>query len=135
MAEAPEFEIPSYACDEKTKEGYVRVIVSIRGLKKTSKIILKGIIPKSIKEAENAEVDSEFEQRSFVLTVKGHKGELSNKKYQLRIQQLPHEIISNQSYIKIDDSRILVFLKKLEDRSWYPELETGLETAEEKNVG
>ncbi|KAK3581928.1 hypothetical protein CHS0354_037602 [Potamilus streckersoni] len=132
MAEAPEFETPSYACDEKTKEGYLRVIVSIRGLKMTSKIILKGIIPKSVKEAENAEVDSEFEERSFLLTVRGRKGELINKNYQLRIQQLPHEIISNQSYIKIEDNRILVFLKKLEDRSWYPELDAGLETAEEE---
>ena len=33
---------------------------------------------------------------------------------------------------QVDDDRILLYLCKRQDKSWYPELDDGLETAEEE---
>ena len=33
--------------------------------------------------------------------------------------------------LQVDDDRVLVFLCKRQDKSWYPEVQNGLETAEE----
>lgn len=34
--------------------------------------------------------------------------------------------------LQVEEDRVLLFLNKAQDRSWYPELESGLETAEEE---
>ncbi|KAK3090528.1 hypothetical protein FSP39_012511 [Pinctada imbricata] len=118
---------PSYACDEKKKDGFVRVIVGIRNLTTTR----KGI--KLVKKPDNAEVNVTFEESSLSLIVTGkQKGELKGKTFELKIKKLPHEINSTKSYYEVDEDRVLLFLKKNEDKSWYPELESGLETAEEE---
>ncbi|XP_062576756.1 uncharacterized protein LOC134238649 [Saccostrea cucullata] len=99
---------PAYLCDEKKKDGFVHVIVSAKDLK-TSRT-LKGI--KIIKKAENAEVNATFEERSFDLTVKGKD--------------------SGKLKLQVEDGRVILYLNKLENKSWYPELESGLETEEEE---
>ncbi|XP_061182418.1 uncharacterized protein LOC133190747 [Saccostrea echinata] len=120
---------PAYLCDEKKKDGFVHVIVSAKDLK-TSRT-LKGI--KIIKKAENAVVDATFEERSFEVTVKGKdSGKLKGKCYQLKIKKLPYEIVKEKSYMEVEDDRVILYLNKQENKSWYPELESGLETEEEE---
>lgn len=35
-------------------------------------------------------------------------------------------------YLQAEEDRVLLFLSKTQDKSWYPELESGLETAEDE---
>lgn len=35
-------------------------------------------------------------------------------------------------FLQVEEDRVLLFLSKKQDKSWYPELESGLETAEEE---
>lgn len=120
---------PAYLCDEKKKDGYVHVIVSAKGLK-TSRT-LKGM--KIIRKAENAVVNSTFEERSMEVTVTGlDKGSLKGKCYQLKIKKLPHDIVKENSYMEVEDDRVVLYLNKKEKTSWYPELESGLETEEDE---
>ncbi|XP_033738637.1 uncharacterized protein LOC117326121 [Pecten maximus] len=121
--------VPDYATDEKKKDGFVRVIVAVKNLKTTRQ--MKGL--KFVKKADNADVAVDFQERSFCLTVTGKtKGELKGKQFKLHIKKLPKEISSNTSYFEVDTDRILLFLCKADDSSWYPELDEGLETEEEE---
>ncbi|XP_069127266.1 uncharacterized protein [Argopecten irradians] len=121
--------IPDYATDEQKKDGFVRVIVAVKNLKTTRQ--MKGL--KFVKKADNADVTVDFQERSFCLTVTGKtKGELKGKQFKLDIKKLPKEISSNKSYFEADTDRILLFLCKADDSSWYPELDNGLETEEEE---
>nr|XP_022319364.1 uncharacterized protein LOC111122098 [Crassostrea virginica] len=123
---------PAYLCDEKKKDGFVHVIVSAKGLKTGRS--MKGL--KFVKKAENAVVCATFEERSMDVTVTGKdKGELKGKCYQLKIKKLPYDIVKEKSYMEVEDDRVVLYLNKKEDRSWYPELESGLETEEEEGEG
>ncbi|KAJ8306609.1 hypothetical protein KUTeg_017154 [Tegillarca granosa] len=154
------------ASDERTKDGFVRVIVGTKGLKTSRK--LKGM--KLVKVADNANIDLQFPSEryvkiypnrdkplsplvsmagidgSFCLTVEGgQKTSLKGKCFQLKINRLPHEINTNKSYFELknsevlvsfllaqpDEDRVLLFLNKKQDKSWYPEMESGLEMEEE----
>ncbi|XP_064607350.1 uncharacterized protein LOC135471870 [Liolophura sinensis] len=123
-----EFTEPAYATDEKSKPGFVRTIVAVKGLRSTNQMTMKGLK----KKASNAEIESTFEQQSFCLTVEGTKGDVKHKKYQLKIRKLPGEIIPEKCYVEPDKDRVLLFLHKSEDKSWYPELENGLEMEEDQ---
>ena len=37
-------------------------------------------------------------------------------------------------YYQVEDDRVLLFLCKLQNKSWYPELENGLDIAEEEGA-
>ncbi|XP_052087812.1 uncharacterized protein LOC127724762 [Mytilus californianus] len=121
---------PAYACDETTKEGFIRVIVGIKGL--TVSRQFKSM--KFIKVPENATIPPpEFTDRSLLLRVEGKaKGALKGKLFILKVRQLPFDINPDKSYFKAEEDRVLLFLSKTQDKSWYPELESGLETAEEE---
>ncbi|KAL5015702.1 hypothetical protein ScPMuIL_005291 [Solemya velum] len=127
MSEA--FATPSYATDEDTKAGFLRVIVALKGLKTSTCLKRSGFLPSFEKKVKNATVEATFDVLSLCLTVQGQKGGMDNKKYQLKIRQLVHEIDDGKSYYEAEDDRILLFLCKKEDVSWYPELHAGLETA------
>ncbi|WAR24797.1 hypothetical protein MAR_038466 [Mya arenaria] len=127
-----EFTTPAYACDEKKKDGFIRVIVAIKNLTTSTEIVRRGILPKAVKKPANAKLNVVFENQAFDLTVRGEKGGMKGKNYQLKIRQLPHEINSDDSYHEVEDDRVLLFLRKLQNKSWYPELDNGLETAEEE---
>ena len=51
------------ATDEKKKDGFVRVIVSVKNLSTSSQIVRKGLLPKTVKKASNAKVDMIFENQ------------------------------------------------------------------------
>ncbi|CAG2209541.1 Interleukin-1 receptor-associated kinase 1-binding protein 1 [Mytilus edulis] len=121
---------PAYACDETTKEGFIRVIVGIKGL--TVSRQFKSM--KFIKVPENATIPQpEFTDRSLLLRVEGKaKGALKGKLFILKVRQLPFDINPDKSYFKAEEDRVLLFLSKTQDKSWYPELESGLETAEDE---
>ncbi|XP_048763264.2 uncharacterized protein LOC125671532 [Ostrea edulis] len=121
---------PAYLSDERKKDGFVHVIVSAKGLKTGRS--MKGL--KFIRKAENAEVNATFEERSFEVTVTGKaKGDLKGKCYQLKIKKLPYDIVKEDSYMEVEDDRLVLYLKKKENKSWYPELESGLETQEDED--
>ena len=121
---------PAYACDETTKDGFVRVIVGIKNLSVSRQF--KNM--KFVKVPENANIPPpEFTDRSILLRVEGkQKGTLKGKLFILKVRQLPFDINPDKSYHKVEDDRVLLFLSKKQDKSWYPELESGLETAEEE---
>ncbi|KAL4235883.1 hypothetical protein ACF0H5_004272 [Mactra antiquata] len=123
---------PATACDEKKKDGFIRVIVAVKNLKTSTDIVRRGILPKAVKKASNAKVKSTFENQSFCLTVNGDKGDLKGKHFKLDIKRLPYEIDPDKSYDEVDDDRVLLFLCKKQNKSWYPELDNGLETAEDE---
>ena len=41
-------------------------------------------------------------------------------------------LLTDLLIFQLDDDRILLYLCKRQDKSWYPELDNGLETAEEE---
>lgn len=51
------------ACDEKKKDGFVRVIVAIKNLETSTEIVRKGILPKAVKKPSNAKLESTFENQ------------------------------------------------------------------------
>jgi len=51
------------ACDEKKKDGFVRVIVGIKDLTTSTEIIRQGFLPKTRKKAANAKLDVTFENQ------------------------------------------------------------------------
>ncbi|KAH3831939.1 uncharacterized protein LOC127879191 [Dreissena polymorpha] len=124
---------PAYACDEKTKEGYVRVIVAIKNLAISRDIVRHGLRPKMVKKASNAKVEVVFENQALCVTVNGEKDAMKGKNFQLKVRKLPHEIDSDKSYYKADEDRLLLFLCKLQNKSWYPELDNGLDLEDEED--
>ncbi|XP_014774766.1 uncharacterized protein LOC106872334 isoform X1 [Octopus bimaculoides] len=120
MAEA-NYQTPVYVTDENFKPGIVQVILDIPNLKP---------FKKNQPNAKNANVIYEFHTRSMCITINGNKGKLQNKNYQLDIKRLPGDIEENTSHIKVEENRIQVLLVKADNSSWYPALNTGLETFE-----
>ncbi|GAB1597631.1 uncharacterized protein LOC115210957 [Argonauta hians] len=122
MAES-DYDTPAYVTDEKSKPGFLEVTIKIPNLKPNKKFS---------SNAKNALVTPVFTKRSMCIIVKGNDGALVDKNYQLHIKKLPADIIDGDSYIKVENNRIKVFLAKAEPKSWYPMLNYGLETFEEE---
>ena len=51
------------ACDEKKKDGFVRVIVAVKNLKTSTDIVRRGILPKTVKKPSNAKIEMIFENQ------------------------------------------------------------------------
>lgn len=51
------------ACDEKKKDGFIRVIVAIKNLETSTDIVRKGFLPKTVKKPSNAKLDMVFENQ------------------------------------------------------------------------
>ena len=54
------FVINTSACDERVKDGFVHATVLIKGLKTSTSLTLDGLLPKLVKNADNATVDVEI---------------------------------------------------------------------------
>ncbi|XP_005089162.1 uncharacterized protein LOC101860536 [Aplysia californica] len=136
MAEAPEE--PSFAADESSEPGFVRLKVKIAGLKVKSQGILGffgDLIDKhGTPQGKNAKIEAPaFDERGFELNVEGDgMGAMKGAKYRLKFERLPYTIVPRHSYIKGEDGWIFVFLKKENvDQSWEKFIRDGkLETAE-----
>ncbi|KAL8597875.1 hypothetical protein ACOMHN_061408 [Nucella lapillus] len=111
MASAQE---PDYAIKEN-EDGYLCVRVLIPNLKSKRKGGLMGKLTGGGRrdEAKNAQIECDFQERSFTLTVTGDSvKEMENKKWELPSSNLPYAITPSSSYWKTEDGFVTVFLKK-----------------------
>ncbi|XP_041359990.1 uncharacterized protein LOC121376239 [Gigantopelta aegis] len=91
-------EEPDSSCDENTKSGYVRVRLGIPGLQVSSN-----------KVATNAEITKEFGKRSYRIRV--DCGGTTYEKAKAW-DEVPFDIVPEQSFIEVARNFIHVFLKK-----------------------
>ncbi|ESP05652.1 hypothetical protein LOTGIDRAFT_228141 [Lottia gigantea] len=122
---ADSFVDASYAFDEKTKQGFVRVIMKVNGLQ-----VEKESWRSSKKVPKNANIpEPGFTERTVLVKVEGKK-DSKVKNVQLRINRLPYDIDDSSCYIEPEENRVVVFLKKADSgQSWRSYIEgDGIET-------
>ncbi|XP_076463291.1 uncharacterized protein LOC143295461 [Babylonia areolata] len=106
-------EKPDYTLNEHD-ESYVRVRVLIPNLKGKKQGLMGKLTGGGRRDqAKNAQIDGDFQERSFTLTVTGDPvKDMENKMWTLSSSELPYAIDPDACYWKTEDRFVCVFLKK-----------------------
>ncbi|THD23700.1 hypothetical protein D915_005444 [Fasciola hepatica] len=117
MAQSAKAVVPNYGVLEPSGDTVV-ITLSIRGIKPAQKLTFF----KNSNEAANGEILIDFKEREFRFEFIG-QNELANKKYRLRLRDLPGDLNTGRCKYKVTKDAVLIVLKKKDSsRPWLSDI-------------
>ncbi|KAA0184158.1 hypothetical protein FBUS_07088 [Fasciolopsis buskii] len=117
MAQSKEATVPNYGILEPSSDTVI-LNLSIRGVKPAPKLTFF----KNSSEAANGDILIDFKEKEFRFEFIG-RNELANKRYRLRLCDLPGDLNTGRcKYKVIKDSVLIVLKKKDSSRAWLSDI-------------
>ncbi|THD26046.1 hypothetical protein D915_003176 [Fasciola hepatica] len=118
-------ETVDYAVDEPAKDR-VRVRIRVDGLRFRTRVSRTRIWPRLVKEPLNASIIFEPTPLGFYFECVGNEEIEEQRRYVLKVNFLPGEIIPEECYYRVFDDMVELTLRKKVAELWTEELLQGL---------